>query len=139
VSALREGQEYQLFKQGIKPDWSDTRNSRGGRLIYNMKKDGQEKLETAWMEVLLVLIGEQAGEFAYQVNGAALSVKKREDRLAVWLKVAEDLAGVTRVGRLVKSQLGLGPSQLFFQAHGAGGPVGGRRGGSRDSPAKLFI
>ena len=67
-------------------------------------------------------------------------MKRREDRLAVWLKVAEDLAGVTRVGRLVKGRLGLGPSQLFFQAHGAGGPTGGsRRGASRDSPAKMFI
>ena len=67
---LREGHDYLLFKKGICPDWSDPLNKEGGRLIHNMKKEEaglssrevlgrKERLEAMWLELLLLLIGEQ--------------------------------------------------------------------------------
>ena len=141
ASNLQEGQDYSLFKKGMFPDWSDFQNMQGGRLIINMDKKEQmnehprkrkERVEYMWLEVLLILIGEQTEENAHQVNGVTFNVKKRADRISVWLRNAADREGVIGVGRLVKNRLDLGPNKIYFQAHDqqANGWEKGKRKGS---------
>jgi len=152
---LREGQDYLLFKKGICPNWSDPLNKQGGRLIVNMRREegGQSReevlarknrLETMWVELLLVLIGEQAGAEAALINGAAVNPKKKADRLAVWLKEASNMEAVISVGKLVKERLQLeaGSKQVYFQAHDHGCldiPKKRNNSNYNPSPAKTFI
>jgi len=153
---LREGQDYLLFKKGISPDWSDPLNMQGGRLIVNMRREeggqfnreevlaGKERLETMWVELLLLLIGEQAGAEAALINGAAVNVKKKTDRLAVWLKQSSNMEAVITVGKLVKERLQLeaGTKQVYFQAHDHGCLDNTKKrnnSGYNPSPAKTFI
>ena len=150
ASNLQEGQDYSLFKKGIFPDWSDFQNMKGGRWIINMEKKEQyyeqprvrkERLESMWMELLLVLIGEQAEDHAQQVNGVTVNVKKRADRLSIWLRKANDMAGVMYVGRLVKNRLNLGFNKMYFQGHeqASGVEKERRKNSSNNSPQKIFI
>ena len=147
VSNLNEGQDYSLFKKGIFPDWSDFQNMQGGRLIIDMKREEQdgrmsrgERLETMWIELLLILIGEQAKKNANQINGVIINVKKKADRLAVWLRNASDREGVVGVGRLVKNSLYLGDKVMYFKEHDQGQQGKNvRRNASNNSPAKMFI
>ena len=151
ASNLQEGQDYSLFKKGIFPDWSDFQNMQGGRLIVNMDKKDQinehprkrkERLEYMWLEVLLILIGEHTEENAHQVNGVTFNVKKRADRISVWLRNAADREGVIGVGKLVKNRLDLGPSKIYFQAHDQqtnGLEKGKKKSSSSFSPQKFFI
>jgi len=153
---LPEGRDYLLFKKGISPNWSDPLNMQGGRLIVNMRKEegGQfnreevaarkNRLETMWVELLLLLIGEQAGAEAELINGAAVNLKKRADRLAVWLKQSSNMKAVLSVGKLVKERLQLeaGTKQVYFQAHDHGCLDNTKKRNNSNynpSPAKTFI
>jgi len=152
---LREGQDYLLFKKGICPNWSDPLNKQGGRLILNMRREegGQtrdeamarkNRLETMWVELLLILIGEQAGAEAELINGAAMNPKKKVDRLAVWLNQACNMEAVTSVGKLVKERLQLeaGSKQVYFQAHDHSCLDNAKKRNNSNynpSPAKTFI
>jgi len=150
VSALQEGQDYSLFKEGICPDWSDFANMRGGRLIVNQNRPEvahlakeearvrRERLEAMWMELLLILVGEGAGKHAHHVNGVTINIKKKQDRLAVWLRSAGDMEAVVAVGGIVKDRLQVSGGQLdrkgvYFQAHDQG------PGRKSYSPNKTFI
>jgi len=150
---LREGHDYLLFKKGICPDWSDPLNKEGGRLIHNMKKEEaglssrevlgrKERLEAMWLELLLLLIGEQAGPESDLINGAAVN-KKKNDRLAIWLRHG-DMKAVTSVGNLMKRRLQLesGGKQVYFQAHDHGCLENFKKRNNsyyNPSPAKTFI
>ena len=96
------------------------------------------RLELQWIELLLFLIGEQAEEAGVQINGVTINVKKRTDRLAVWMKKAHDKEPVMMVGQMIKERLSLGPQKLYFQAHDTEAPK--RRSASHgNTPSKIFI
>jgi len=157
---LREGQDYLLFKKGIRPNWEDPLNKQGGRLIVNMsstrvREEGglysreevssrKDRLETMWVELLLLLIGEQAGAEAALINGAAVNMKKKADRLAVWLNQSNNMEAVISVGKLVKERLQLEPGtkQVYFTAHDHGCLDNTKKrnhSSYNPSPAKTFI
>ena len=69
-------------------------------------------------------------------------MKKRADRISVWLRNAGDREGVIGVGKLVKNRLDLGPSKIYFQAHDQqtnGLEKGKKKSSSTFSPQKFFI
>jgi len=116
ASQLGHGCDYSLFRAGIFPDWEDFQNMSGGRWI--LRNQDRDNLDDNWLELLFLLIGEHAGEEAGLVNGAVVNVRNKGDRLALWLKEARDMAGVVRVGRLIKTKLSLGPtSRVQFSVH----------------------
>jgi len=116
ASQLGHGCDYSVFRAGIFPDWEDFQNMSGGRWI--LRNQERTNLDDNWLELLFLLIGEHAGEEAGLVNGAVVNVRSKGDRLALWLKEARDMAGVVRVGRLVKTKLCLGPtSRIQFSVH----------------------
>merc|ERR1712226_308885 len=107
ASALSPGSDYALFKEGIFPDWEDRRNAPGGRwIITTDKRRRQVCLDGYWLDVLLLLIGENKGkEVAEQMNGAAIQVRGKTDKLAVWLADCQDLQFVESIGVMVKETL----------------------------------
>ena len=111
------------------PDWEDDANKAGGRWVARRE---HRQVDDAWLNLLLLLIGDHVKKEA--VTGAVVSVRKAGDKLALWIKEADDLETVVKVvfidsghqplylkqqvGRTVKERLGLrGQERLRFSLH----------------------
>ena len=53
----------------------------------------------------------------YSVSGVEVAVRRKMDRLELWLGSTTDLQLVTEVGRKLKAQLGTGKSRMKFSIH----------------------
>jgi len=129
ASCLHAGYTYSVFRVGIVPDWEDRHNKEGGRwMVGCAKTERQEKLDSRWMEVLIMLMGEHVEEQGPKmITGAEVCVRKKEDRLEVWLGNVDNMRGVVEVGRELKRKLGLGSStkiQFLIHEEEKGGVVG---------------
>ena len=118
ASCLPAGYTYSVFRVGIIPDWEDRQNRNGGRwMVECAKTERQEKLDSRWMEVLFMLMGEHV-DGTRLVTGAEVCVRKKGDRLEVWMGDVNIMRGVVEVGREVKSKLMLGSSsKIHFSIH----------------------
>ena len=111
------------------PDWEDDANKAGGRWVARRE---HKQVDDAWLNLLLLLIGDHVETEV--VTGAVISVRKAGDKLALWIKEADDLETVVKVvfmdnglqplylrqqvGRTVKERLGLrGHERLRFSLH----------------------
>lgn len=84
-SKLRVKNDYMLFREGIKPQWEDVANSRGGSWkLLLPSKYRVEHLDKIWIEVLLSLIGESYNEDGEFITGAYLQRRQKEDRISIW-------------------------------------------------------
>eukprot|EP00092_Neocalanus_flemingeri_P001946 GFUD01002077.1.p1 GENE.GFUD01002077.1~~GFUD01002077.1.p1 ORF type:complete len:250 (-),score=80.02 GFUD01002077.1:79-828(-) len=119
ASCLPIGHTYSVFRAEILPDWEDAANMEGGRWMVNCPKvEREDRLDTRWMEMLFMMVGEHTKEFAGLVIGAEACVRKQGDRLEVWVKDVGMMRGVVGVGRMVKSKLGLDTSKrIKFSTH----------------------
>ena len=80
----------QIFQKGIHPDWADFQNKYGGRWVIEWKEQDlrcKDDVDSHWMEILFILIGEHGDPYNDIVNGAVIQVKKNKFRIGVWLKV----------------------------------------------------
>jgi len=112
--------DYCFFKKGIHPDWADFQNKYGGRWVIEWKEQDlrcKDDVDSHWMEILFILIGEHGDPYNDIVNGAVIQVKKNKFRIGVWLKVYKNEAAVRHIGKLVKERLGL-RFNIPFQVHG---------------------
>lgn len=109
ASNLWDGCDYSLFKEGINPDWEDCRNAPGGRWIISLdRRDRVNILDGYWREILMFLVGAAMPEKAAEmVNGAAVNIRKKWYKLAVWLSDYRDMDTVTLIGKRIKSILGM--------------------------------
>ena len=57
-SELRIGQDYSLFREGIKPMWEDPGNRYGGSWRFAQEKRSRKFLDERWLDLMLLLIGE---------------------------------------------------------------------------------
>jgi translation initiation factor 4E len=119
ASKIPTGCDYSLFKEGIFPDWEDVRNKPGGRWIINLHKNNRAQfLDTYWLEILFFLIGEHADQYAFQVNGAAVNVRLKGDKLAIWLADSTQPDSILRIGKMLKERLGIDPGEkIGFTIH----------------------
>jgi len=140
ASNLSQGCDYSVFKKGIQPDWEDFQNMAGGRWIVTSDRTKRDELvDDYWLETLFILIGEHAGDYADMVNGAVINIRNKGDKLAMWLKDANNMNAVMQIGRLIKSKLKL-RDRINFTVHREANSKGTRsRYGSQNSPSKIFI
>ncbi len=140
---------YHLFREGVEPKWEDRANEGGGKWVLAQPKQQQrrDKLDKAWMATAVAAVSEQL-ELEGQggqplVCGIVVSVRKNQDRLALWLSAGPSNEGaVTAVGARWKQVLELrGQAKIGFQVHAeaisAGGGAGG--GSSFSRTAKFFV
>lgn len=114
-SCLGLANDYAMFRQGVNPDWDDPANCGGGRWVVRRER-GQE-LDSAWLSLLYLLLGEHLGEQA-QVMGVVASRRKKGDRVSVWVGDARRLGAVVDVGRMVRDRLDMKPdARLLFSVH----------------------
>lgn len=115
ASQLGQGSSYAVFRAGVLPDWEDPANIAGGRWIARRNR---AELDEAWLELIFYAIGEHADSQAGQVTGVVAAVRRKGDKVAVWLKDARNMVAVVDVGRQVRSRLGLQPEvKVQFSVH----------------------
>jgi len=118
-SNIAMGHTYSVFRAGVLPDWEDSVNISGGRWMVSCPRvERQDKLDKRWLEILFMMVGDHMEGFSGLVNGAEACVRKKGDRLEVWLKDAGQMMGVVEVGRRMKKKLGLDANmQIKFSLH----------------------
>ncbi|KAL8618285.1 hypothetical protein ACOMHN_061130 [Nucella lapillus] len=121
ANKLNAGCDYSLFKEGIQPMWEDPANKSGGRWLINIHKNQrQTDLETAWLEMLLCLIGEAFDDhgFGEEVCGAVVNIRTKGDKLALWTRDYNNQEANVHIGRTLRDRLNMPKNYTFgYQAH----------------------
>jgi translation initiation factor 4E len=117
ASKLSMGSNYHLFKDGIEPMWEDPQNQNGGKWVFTIfKKDPKiRRIDEWWLFTCLSLIGETLDLHGDQVCGAVVSIRKQQDRIALWLKT-DDGELASQIGARWKLAMSI-PNSLKYQVH----------------------
>jgi len=118
-SNISTGHTYSVFRAGVLPDWEDRANINGGRwMISCHKREREDLLDKRWLETLIMMLGEHMDEFSALVIGVEACVRKKGDRIEVWLKDVGLMQGVVEIGRKTKETLGLDTNEkIKFSLH----------------------
>ena len=80
----KQGIEFQLFKEPIKPMWEDEYNKNGGKLTLKLRK---QYTTIIWEEIILAIIGGVLPkEINDEINGVVFCSKKEFNTLQIWFK-----------------------------------------------------
>lgn len=77
---IKSGNDYSLFKQGIRPMWEDEANNKGGKWTLVVGRNQKEGLNKLWLDTVLCLIGE-AFDHSDEVCGAVVNVRSKGDKI----------------------------------------------------------
>jgi len=116
---LRVKNDYMLFRQGIKPQWEDEQNVKGGawKLVLPSRMRNTD-LDRLWLETVFSMIGEVYGDNGNFVNGAYLQRRQREDRILLWTSNADDKESTMTIGKVLKEKLCLtNESTIYYFKH----------------------
>lgn len=115
-SRLVHGADFHVFKDGIEPKWEDPNCASGGEWRAPVPKGDKKALDTYWLHTVLAMIGEQFTE-GHEVCGAVVSVRKNQDRVALWTRTASNEAVQISIGNSLKQILDMPSSnRLEFTA-----------------------
>lgn len=110
--------DYHLFREGVKPEWEDEANSKGGKWFCTIKKNPE--INDLWLRILLSAIGEtleDENSDNEEVNGVVLGCRKGIYRFGVWTKTTDEVA-VKAIGTKLKKILNLKETdRLDFNSH----------------------
>jgi translation initiation factor 4E len=115
---LQLNSNYHLFRQGIQPMWEDPQNVEGGKFVLTIPKNDSKsgRCEEWWLYTVLAMIGETMDLHGDQVCGAVVSIRKSQDRIALWLK-STDPSICIPIGERWKKALEFNKTPLKFQSH----------------------
>lgn len=118
ASGLALGSNYHFFKEKIEPKWEDPANSKGGKWVVTIpSKNRREYLDRLWLWTLLACIGE-VWEEEDEICGCVVSIRKTQDKVALWTKSGNDEGKTVRVGRRLKQVLELQDNTMLgYQVH----------------------
>ena len=119
ASQIPVGANYHLFCKGIAPMWEDAANINGGKFVMTMpKKDSRAgKCDEWWLFSVLAVIGETMDSSGDEICGVVVSIRKSQDRIALWLKSCNKDACV-KVGTRWKKALEVGNKTILkYQSH----------------------
>jgi len=121
ASRLQPGLDYALFRSGTRPAWEDTANKTGGRWIVSLNSRNFRKvhLDRLWLEVMLLIIGEDFNSVdeSSLVVGAVVSIRFKDDRIAIWTMDASQSENQLAIGTQIKKRLGLAEINFSYEAH----------------------
>lgn len=119
-SKLTPGHDYALFRAGTRPAWEDEANKTGGRWMLQLpaKQHRATNLDRLWLELMLLIIGEDFNnpEEASLINGAVVSIRFKEDRIALWTGDASQGQSQRAIGQQLKNRLNL-QATISFERH----------------------
>ena len=113
--------DYHLFKEGIRPEWEDEANSKGGKwqFSFNKKLEVNPIINDLWLRGLLAVIGETIEDDENEVNGIVLNIRKQAYRVGIWTKDCDE-SKLKTVGERLKKVLQLKDEQkVEFMSHDA--------------------
>jgi translation initiation factor 4E len=118
ASSLTIHSNYHVFRKGVVPMWEDPQNKLGGKFVLTIpKKDSKAgRCDEWWLYTLLSILGETLDINGDQVCGAVVSIRKSQDRIALWLKSSNQKVCV-EIGERWKKALELNKTNLTFQLH----------------------
>merc|ERR1719500_1840801 len=119
-SKLTPGHDYALFRAGTRPAWEDEANKEGGRWMLQLpaKQHRATNLDRLWLELMLLIIGEDFNnpEESSLINGAVVSIRFKEDRIALWTGDASQGQHQRAIGQQLKNRLNL-QATISFERH----------------------
>ena len=104
-NCLDDSNDYYLFVKGINPKYEDPNNINGGEWRISIKRNKNkrhEELNTYFVHTCLFCIGETLNEDHTIINGVTLNIRKREDRICVWLKTC-DKSQIINIGERLRN------------------------------------
>mmetsp|Transcript_11899 Transcript_11899/g.18255 ORF Transcript_11899/g.18255 Transcript_11899/m.18255 type:complete len:205 (-) Transcript_11899:195-809(-) len=118
ASSLSQNSNYHIFREGIIPMWEDPANKKGGKFVLTIpKKDSKAgRCDEWWLYTVLAIVGETIDLNGDQVCGAVVSIRKTQDRIALWLK-SSDKVLCSEIGARWKKALELQKTPLKYQLH----------------------
>jgi len=125
ASALPIGSNYHVFRKGIMPTWEHDANKDGGKFVLSFpKKDSKAgRSDEWWLHTVLAIIGETLDMDGDEVCGAVVSIRKSQDRIALWLK-SSDKGRASKVGARWKKCLEMNRTIMKFELHAAAAASG---------------
>jgi translation initiation factor 4E len=125
ASSIGVGSNYSLFRKGIEPAWEDPQNVSGGKFVLTLQKKGNksERIDEYWLQTVLALVGETMDETGDQINGAVVSIRRSNDRLALWTSGTDKRVCVA-LGERLRKVLRLEEGNLSYQTHKAAAESG---------------
>ncbi|KAI8816696.1 putative eukaryotic initiation factor 4E [Fimicolochytrium jonesii] len=116
-SQLAHGANYHLFKEGVRPMWEDPMNENGGKWVVPLPKGKRDNLDDYWLHTMLACVGENFPD-SDEICGAVVSIRKQQDRLALWTRNALKEDETKAAGTIWKTVLQLPDSETIgYQAH----------------------
>ena len=118
ATQIGQGSNYSVFRYGVEPSWEDPANCEGGKFVLTIPKKGREtnKCDEWWLYTVLAVIGETLDLSGSEVNGAVVSVRKNQDRIALWLK-GVDRQTIVPIAERWKKALNLDKQTVHWQIH----------------------
>ncbi|KAL4703995.1 hypothetical protein ACJJTC_018035 [Scirpophaga incertulas] len=117
-SELEEGQDFSLFKQGVRPMWEDPANTKGGRLVVFLEKKNTHDLNRIWLDTILMLIGENFDNLNHLIRGVVVNIKPKnnKNRISVWFSNKNNSKENMMISQKLKDTVSI-PQKLGFYAH----------------------
>ncbi|CAB3243483.1 unnamed protein product [Arctia plantaginis] len=112
-SELNTGQDYAIFKKGIKPMWEDESNQKGGRWQILFDDLQYHVLDAIWLDTVLLLIGENFKN-ADIICGVVVNVRQK-NKISIWTNSFNSSAAL-EIGRKLKTQLRV-PNKIHYYKH----------------------
>lgn len=84
-SEIKAGNDYSVFKNGIRPMWEDDTNKNGGRWVITLAKYFRPgDVDRLWLDVVLCLIGE-GFDYSEDICGAVVNIRPRGHKICKYL------------------------------------------------------
>ncbi|CAN6626807.1 eukaryotic translation initiation factor 4E [Trichomonascus vanleenenianus] len=118
IQELQLKSDCSFFKKGIRPEWEDPQNSKGGKLTYMVPKRAAAASDELWMKLLLGIVGGTLdNEEEEIISGAFINVRRGGNRINIWTTTKEK-AKVNPLGLRMKKLLGLSENDdIEFSPH----------------------
>merc|ERR1712070_1291367 len=85
--------------------------------VVPIPKGKKDVLDEYWLQSVLTVIGENFDE-GDEICGCVVSIRKQQDRLALWTKTADNRDACISIGKQIKLALGLSDSmKISYQVH----------------------
>ena len=119
ASTLVPNSNYHIFKEGVIPMWEDDANKKGGKFVLTMQKRDSKagKLDEWWLFSVLAMVGETMDSEGDEICGSVVSIRKGQDRIAIWLKSCEKDSCIKVGARWKKALEVSNKTNLKYQAH----------------------
>lgn len=114
ITHLSPNSNYHFFKRGIRPEWEDESNAKGGKFAMSIPRNKSgDVINEYWMNLLLAIIGEQLAT-EEEICGAVISVRKSFFKLALWIKSSDDEDKIDKIRQSLRETLQL-PDTIIIE------------------------